>query len=175
MNLDIFAFLKRSDLCKGFSDQEILELKESFQLLEFSQGQILFRKGDLSDAFYIIGKGSVEIRIPDRGHEEVIATLTDNAILGEVGLLTDQVRSATAVTVRATSLLKMMRGTFERLLSEGKLVTFKFVYQIAKILSFRLRQMDQAMVKLMNDQRPGHEINHEMNQLRARLQVDWPF
>lgn len=172
MSLDIFGFLKRSDLCKGFSDQEILELKQSFELLEIPSGNILFKKGDLADALYIICQGNVEIRIPENGHEEMIATLSENTILGEMGILTDQVRSATAVAVQSAIVLKMMRSTLERLLAEGKLIAFKLVYQIAKILSVRLRQMDQAMVKLMNHrEKPAHEIN----QLRVKLQSDWPF
>ncbi len=172
MSIDVFAFLKRSDLCKGFSDQEILELKQSFEFLEVSPGHILFEKGDLADALYIICKGDVEIRISENGHEEAIAKLSENAVLGEMGVLTDQVRCATAVAVHSVIVLKIMRSTLERLLSGGKLVAFKLVYQIAKILSVRLRQMDQAMVKLMNHrEKPSHEIN----QLRAKLQSDWPF
>jgi hypothetical protein len=69
------------------------------------------------------------------------------------------------------TLLKMTRAALERLISDGKLVAYKLVYQIAKILSFRLRQMDQAIVKMMNRTNPPHEIN----QLRAKLQADWPF
>lgn len=171
MSLDIFAYLKRSDLCKGWSDQEILELQASMELLNVGAGSILFRKGDLADALYIVCKGAIEIRIPKDDHEETLATLGQNAVLGEVGILTDQVRSATATAVVPTTLLKMSRGIFERLLAEGKFFAFKLVYQIAKILSFRLRQMDQAMVKIVG----GVHHSHEMEQLRAKLQSEWPF
>ncbi|MBI1870464.1 MAG: cyclic nucleotide-binding domain-containing protein [Chlamydiae bacterium] len=171
MSIDVFSFLKRSDLCRGFSDHEISELKGCAQLLEVSQGHVLFKKGDLADALYLIGQGAIEIRLPAGAHEETIARLGENAVLGEVGILTDQIRSATAVAVLKTTLLKMNRGALERFLSEGRLGAFKLMYQIAKILSFRLRQMDEAFANMLGQtQRP-----HELNQLRARLQADWPF
>ncbi|MBI1884408.1 MAG: cyclic nucleotide-binding domain-containing protein [Chlamydiae bacterium] len=169
--MDVFTYLKRSDLCKGFSDPEILELKGYVEMMKVSQGHVLFKKGDWSDALYIICKGGVEICMVEEGREEKITQLEENAVLGEVGLLTDQVRSTTARALRDSTLLKITRAVFERLLAEGRLVAFKLVYQIAKILSFRLRQMDQAMVKMMNHSHPPHEIN----QLRARLQEEWPF
>jgi CRP-like cAMP-binding protein len=168
---DIFAFLKKSDLCKGCSDQEILDLKSYMEVLELGGKEILFKKGDFADAFYLIAKGAVEIRLSQASHEEVIATLGENTVLGEVGILTDQMRSATAAVTKPAVLLKLSRSTFEKLLSEGKPVAYKLVYQIAKILSYRLRQMDEAMMKLTNHSGPSHE----MNQLRAKLQADWPF
>ena len=171
MSLDIFAYLKRSELCKGCSDQEIMELKTNVELIEIPEGHTLFQEGDLADALYVICSGNIEIRVPHDAHVEVIAKLSENAVLGEVGILTDQIRSASAVAVTPVTLLKMTRAALERLLSDGKLVAYKLVYQIAKILSFRLRQMDQAIVKMMNRTSPAHEIN----QLRAKLQADWPF
>jgi CRP-like cAMP-binding protein len=171
MSLDIFAYLKRSELCKGCSDQEIMELKTNVELIELPEGHTLFQKGDFADALYVICSGNIEIRVPHDAQVEVIAKLAENAILGEVGILTDQVRSASAIAVTPVTLLKMTRAALERLLSDGKLVAYKLVYQIAKILSFRLRQMDQAIAKMMNRTSPPHEIN----QLRAKLQADWPF
>ena len=171
MPIDIFAYLRKSDICKGCSDQEILDLHSYIEVLEMQGKEILFKKGDFADAFYIIAKGTVEIRLLHGSHEEVIAQLTENSVLGEVGILTDQMRSATAVVTQPSVLLKISRSIFERLLAEGKPVAYKLVYQIAKILSYRLRQMDEAMMKLTNHSGPSHEIN----QLRAKLQADWPF
>jgi len=168
---DILACLKKSDLCKGCSDQEILDLKSYMEVLDLQGKEILFKKGDFADSFYLIAKGAVEIRLSHGNHEEVIATLMENSVLGEVGILTDQMRSATAVVTKPSILLKLSRNTFEKLLSEGKPVSYKLVYQIAKILSYRLRQMDEAMMKLTKHSGPSHEIN----QLRAKLQADWPF
>lgn len=168
MSLDIFAYLKRSDLCKGFSDQELIELKSYMEILNLPKGHVLFSKGDLADALYIIAGGSVDVRIEK---DYTIASLSENAVLGEVGILTDCMRSATVVTTAAAIFLKINRGILERLLAEERLVAYKLVYQIAKILSFRLRRMDQAMISLKDDlKRP-----HELEQLRARLQADWPF
>lgn len=172
-NDDVFKYLRRSDLFKNCSDQEILEIKPHVERIEIAAGGVVFTKGDLAEALYVIERGAIEIRIGEGKPRDVIARLEENAVLGEVGILTDQVRSAWAIGVVPSVLLKISRSTLERMLSENRLVAYKLMVQLAKILSVRLRQMDAAIVKLMHKENRPHE--HEINQLRAKLQADWPF
>ena len=170
MTIEIFSYLKRSNICRTLADSEIKEIESFFEKQEVPEGQVIFQKGDIADALYVIGKGVVEIRLLQGSSEEMILQLSDCDVLGEVGLLTDHIRQGTAVSLTPLTLLKLPRMTFEKLLSDNRWPIYKLVYQVAKILSWRLRKMDDAMGRLIEDKNKT-----DLNQLRAKLQTEWPF
>lgn len=65
--------------------------------LEFQAGEVIFRQGYPSDNAYIIITGEVEIyRELLEGGTEHVATLTQGQMFGELGVLEDAPRSASA-------------------------------------------------------------------------------
>ena len=63
---------------------------------EFQKGEILIREGDLSDCAYILESGRAEVlkSLPG-GESQVVGTLEQNDIFGELGLIDGFPRSAT--------------------------------------------------------------------------------
>ena len=59
----------------------------------FKAGETIFRTGDAASELFVVQSGAVEIRIGDR----VIETVPENGIFGEMALIDDAPRSATAV------------------------------------------------------------------------------
>src|SRR3954453_16493392 len=71
---------------------------ESLEALHVTTGAVLFREGAPGDAAYVLASGRVEIRVSVPGQEDrVLATLLSGAILGEISLLLDEPRTATAI------------------------------------------------------------------------------
>ena len=70
--------------------------------LEYLSGEELFHQGDYGDAVYIILEGEADILVDSSTGAVKVATLGKNDIIGEIAILCDVPRTATAVAV-ATS------------------------------------------------------------------------
>ena len=69
-------------------------------LHKLKKGQVLFKEGSYSDAAFIIESGKVEISVKNgEGKKTVIGVLKDNDIVGEMGLIDGNPRSATVTAL----------------------------------------------------------------------------
>jgi len=68
----------------------------------FSPGDTIFREGDESEEAFWIVSGKVEISMETDGGPKVLTTLSDGEIFGEMGMIDDQPRSATARALTTT-------------------------------------------------------------------------
>ena len=101
----------------------------------FKAGEVIFHEGDLADAAFILEKGRVELTKDIDGKQTVIATLKAGEILGEMALLDDERRSATARALDDAEVLAIDGHTFVNYLNR----TPPFVRKIMTVLNDRLR------------------------------------
>jgi len=81
-------------------------------------GDWLFHQGEPADSLYVVISGSLEVVAERPAPEEVLRLLPRGELVGEVALLTESVRSAGVRARRDTSLMRVTRDSFERLLRE---------------------------------------------------------
>ncbi len=94
----------------------------------------LFEKGDIGDSMYVIVSGDVKIH-----HEDTeLARISDSDFFGELSLLDDEPRSASATALTEVLLLKIEQDDFYDLMSERTEV----MQGVLKILSNRLRDQN---------------------------------
>ena len=72
-------------------------------------GEVLFREGEAGDDAYIVEKGEIEISIDLPTGKKVIAELGKGEIIGEMSLIADAPRSATAIASVESELLVLKR------------------------------------------------------------------
>lgn len=76
----------------------------------FPKGTILFRKGENRQCAYLVDMGEVNILgAEDDGEEELLCTLGEGEIFGEMALIEDAPRTATAVTASETAIFIIPR------------------------------------------------------------------
>ncbi|MBM3599035.1 MAG: cyclic nucleotide-binding domain-containing protein [Alphaproteobacteria bacterium] len=84
----------------------------------FKPGEVIFREGDAGDRAYVITQGSVEISKQGGEHKIVLEVIGHQAIFGEMALIDDEPRSATAVAMETTQCVvlhyKDLRRKLER-------------------------------------------------------------
>ncbi len=80
-------------------------MQESIDREVFSRGSKIFRDGEPGNCAYLIEKGSVEISAHRKGKKFVLATLNEGELLGEMALIDDSVRSATATALEETEVV----------------------------------------------------------------------
>jgi putative ABC transport system ATP-binding protein len=80
-----------------------------------TEGEILFRQGDVSDLVYVVEEGQIElVRALARGGEEVLARHARGEYFGELGPMFKLPRSATARAATSCRLIGLPVGDFRR-------------------------------------------------------------
>jgi CRP-like cAMP-binding protein len=104
--IDVFP---RTPLFSDLTRQSFFSLIEKVLLIELDRGEPLFRQGDPADSLYVVAEG--EIAVIDEGPPRVqLGRLAEGEFFGEIGLMTDQPRYATAEAIAPTHLLKIDRN-----------------------------------------------------------------
>lgn len=103
-------------LSKGLEENILHAIESEVQVLYFPAGATLFSQGDQGDCLYGLASGQLEISVcyPD-GSQFSIDILEPGAILGEIAILTGQVRTATARAIVDCKLYRLSRDSFDRL------------------------------------------------------------
>jgi CRP-like cAMP-binding protein len=111
----------------------------------FPGGTVLFREGDKGEEMFILQSGKVKISKKIRGVEKTLATLEKGEFFGEMAILNDKPRSASAETVEDSDMLVIDRKTFETLLRSNVEIAIRFIKRLAD----RLRETNDQMEALM--------------------------
>jgi CRP-like cAMP-binding protein len=112
----------------------------------FQPGEVIFREGDEADSMYILLEGAVDLKKKVEKGETVLKTVNvPNEFFGEMALLDDRPRSATAVAAAPTRLIEIDEATFENLI----LTNGKFALKIIKVLSERIRSSNVQIGELI--------------------------
>jgi trk/ktr system potassium uptake protein len=86
----------------------------------FEPGETVFRQGEVGDAFYIVYKGSVTVRLKRMLFlSKTVATLSEGDFFGEIALVSSEPRTATIVAAGPTLLFTLISDDFQFVLSEN--------------------------------------------------------
>jgi hypothetical protein len=102
------SLLRLLPIFHGLPAPAIEGIAHALERVEYDPGAVIMREGDPGDRFYAIAHGSVQIL--QGGH--AIAILGRGAGLGEIALLRDGRRTATAVASSAVSAVALDRDSF---------------------------------------------------------------
>ena len=108
---------------------------------------VLFVEGDRGEEMYIIQTGRVKISKRIRGVEKTLATLEKGEFFGEMAILNDKPRSATAETLEDCDMLVIDRKTFEALIRGNSEIAVRFIKRLADRLRETNDQMEALMIK----------------------------
>lgn len=129
------------------------ELLPSFDELTFSTNDIVIRAGDAESALYIVLSGEVEIDLDLAGIPSApVASVGANGVFGETSFFNPAPHSATARCRQPSTLLRLRRTEFDRLLSNNSLSAFRLSVKAAQILASRLQATDRWVSELLGEQ-----------------------
>jgi CRP-like cAMP-binding protein len=105
--------LKRVPLFEGLSRQDLEQVEQLAEEIDVPAGQVLTRQGSPGSEFFIVVEGDVQI--DHDGH--TIRTIGAGDFLGEIALIDDSPRTATATTATPAKLLVLGRREFRSLMA----------------------------------------------------------
>lgn len=102
--------------------------------VQFASGQRFFSQGDPSDAAYVLLDGRASVLLKTSGGEIQVAELSSNALVGEMGILSDTPRSATIMASEPTTALRIDKRVFLELLAQFPQMSLAVMRELAQRL-----------------------------------------
>lgn len=148
----------------AFAHLTFRELKEVAAIVhkrEYRAGEPVFHQSDPGLGMYIIQEGSVSIAIADKdGNQKELAVLSDGDFFGELGLLDESPRSASAVCKTDCLLIGFFRPDLFELIDRKPALGIKIVLKLAEIVGERLRKTDKELSK----------VKSQMDELQSEIE-----
>jgi serine phosphatase RsbU (regulator of sigma subunit) len=160
--------MNRIPIFSSLPESEIANLRRIMKPVSLSAGMVLFREGEPGRSLYVVVQGHLEV-IKSLGTQDERRLGINNPgdCIGEMSLLDpDGKRTASVRTVSQVRLLEMTREDFDGLLLRRPVVA----YEIARALSLRLRDADNATIRdLREKNRQLSLAYHQLKTAQAQL------
>ena len=131
---DKLELLKRVPLLAGLGRKEIEEVGRLAEEIDVPAGRVLMREGQTGQEFFIVVRGSVLI---ERGGH-ALRSLGPGDFLGEIALVDDGPRTATATTETSAQLLVLAHREFHSLMEQFPSVRTS----VMQALAMRVRDLE---------------------------------
>ena len=123
--------LKQVPLFRDLSRRQLKQLGRSFRERRFKPGTSLVRQGEMSGVdFFVIVEGEASVAVD--GKE--VGNLGPGDHFGELGLIAEQVRTATVTAATPLSCLAMASWDFRRFVKSNPDVGWKLLQYIVRAL-----------------------------------------
>jgi len=133
-------------LFRNLQPDELSSLRQITQERQFAGGSEIFREGAPGDGVYFVKSGQVEISgFVSSGAHQVFSCLGPGEIFGEMAVIEERPRSASARAVTATAVYFIPRAEMLALIQRSPGLAFNLLQEI----SSRLRQFNQLHLREM--------------------------
>jgi CRP-like cAMP-binding protein len=118
---------------------------QQMTLRQLAAGEVLFRRGDLGTAFYVIQSGQVRISTLDlEGQEIILNTMEAGESFGELALIDQLPRTANAIATEPTTVLQLERDHFLHAIYDSPLL----MQWVLQLVGDRARHMTEYIEHL---------------------------
>lgn len=131
--------LARHPTLAALEPEALRLLASSAETWSLRQGEVLFRRNDASDGGYFILSGSIAIDAGGQG--QAVRTLHQGMLIGDMALIAKTRRPVTATASEPSSVLKITRVLFHRVLNQYP----RSGQRLHKALSERLQTFTQDL------------------------------
>ena len=131
--IETLIFFKRIPMFADLEIEELFELKDISSEREYKNGEEIITEGESGNESFIIADGMIEIL----KNSKTITTLEKGDYFGEMAIIENEPRSATAIS-KGNSLLVVLDGdAFRKMIVSNSNISFNLV----KVLSNRIREL----------------------------------
>lgn len=159
---EVLPILREVPLFEDLPEEDIRQLAEIAKGANAETGEILFEEGEAGDAFYIVADGAVEIVKSGPNGEEKLAVRRAGEAFGEMALIDDAPRSATARAAEPARLILVDRESFRVLFGDDRLAA-----RMLEVLAKALRALNVRFTAQQRRADTGYDVR-EMSRLLQR-------
>ncbi|HEY4744339.1 MAG TPA: cyclic nucleotide-binding domain-containing protein [Desulfuromonadaceae bacterium] len=145
-NVSTIGLLSRVPLFEDLNKRELGALERILHHRQYMRGEVIFRQGERGMGMYIVQQGRVAITTEPENHE--LFELQDGDFFGEVALLDESPRSATAVAKTDCSVFGFFQPDLFGLIARDSRLGVKIVLRVSRYVGQRLRQANERALAL---------------------------
>jgi CRP/FNR family transcriptional regulator, cyclic AMP receptor protein len=135
--------LRECALFQPLGAEQLRKLAGLARHRDLAAGEVIFRQGDPGDALHVVISGTV--RLSREGAAEPLGVLGAGGYFGELALVDDAPRAATATAASACALAVIARDDLEQLLFLDKDLAYDLLWALLRTLAARLRAAPGAV------------------------------
>jgi CRP-like cAMP-binding protein len=146
--------------CRGLTTKEGAAILDIGEEISVKKGEALFREGDDADCLFFVLEGSLEVTKRDpSGEEQSLARLGQGEVIGDMSLFGAQFQRLVTVKVAADARLLGIRAVrFAELVKSNDVGALKIVYNLAEVMSQRLKLVIDKVVALLDQSAKKQEL-----------------
>ena len=147
----IVGTLTVSGLGVDLTKEELQQVANLAEVLEFKKGARILEENSLSRDLYIIQEGTVSVRMDIPAiykFEEIIAHENNYEIFGELAFISGERRSASIQAESKVTLLQIKYDSMMALFAESPVIGYKIMRNIAIIVTKRISERNKLLRKL---------------------------
>jgi CRP/FNR family transcriptional regulator len=115
-------FFRRVPLLANLSETELEALARDFSQRQFRQGETIFQQGDSGQMLYLIESGQVRIYVQsEEGQETSVIVYGPGDLFGELSVIDEGPRSASAIAMEDTIVHLLSRDRFANMRRSSQL------------------------------------------------------
>jgi CRP-like cAMP-binding protein len=126
---------------------------------EFPKGTVLFQEGEPGKDMFVLQSGKISISKKVRDVEKVLAVLGPGEFFGEMAIISNKPRNATATVMEDAKLLVIDPKTFEAMIRGNAEIAVRMIKKLAERLSEADAQIENL---LLSD--PASRVVHQVLQ-----------
>lgn len=153
---DLILLIEDIDLFSCVGDDIIEQVVALGTLKKYDENTIIFKEGDPGEKMYIIVEGQVELTMATLDDTFVLSKFSKGDLFGEMAVIDELERTATATTKTATTLLEIGHDEFFLFVKQHP----NFAISLLKMISRRLRETNSLVAELGKN---FHKIKEENN------------
>ena len=143
--MDEHELLRSVPIFSELTEADFASLAKVANRRRYPKDSVVFFENEQGDFFFMILEGRIKVTIlGDDGREVILTLLASGDFFGEMALLDNEPRSATAIAVEDTELLSLHRNDFQAVLSDNRSITVGLI----KVLTARLRRANHQISTL---------------------------
>jgi CRP-like cAMP-binding protein len=129
-------FLRGVSLFGNISDQELETISKKAETIQFVRDAFICKEGQQADSMFVIKSGIVQIFCDDgKGGRKILTHLKLGEYFGEMALLTDAPRNASAIALAETEVIRLKKEDFHELLTSSPGVSLSIIKTLCTRLS----------------------------------------
>lgn len=139
-------FLLELPLFDALKEKELEIVASYMTFFELGKGEVLFRENDRGDCIYFVLGGIIDIiKGSSPGSSVVLASLSRGRSIGEMSIIDNYPRSATARARTQSSFLSLKQESFDKIINEYPSIGTKLLKAISRLLSQNLRKTSSRL------------------------------
>ncbi|NCN41982.1 cyclic nucleotide-binding domain-containing protein [bacterium] len=144
-DVERLEFLRSLPFFKDLTFWQLRRISEVMFERSYDSGEVLFSQGQPGAALFVLVEGAVEIDLFEEGTHVILARLEKGHFFGELALLDDSPRSASAKALKPTKALALYRTDLNRMIQVDPHASSLIFRSLATLVGDRLKKTNELI------------------------------